>query len=156
MKKEHNILQIICGLLIILFFYTGVMKIIDHDTFQFDLINAPIISKLSTLVYAVIPSVEVLTAILLLFNKTQKIGLWSSFVLMTVFTIYVGGILLKGGHRPCTCGGVIRAMSWETHLVFNILFTTIALLGIVLNKKLGRIDYKKNNLHDVQSHLIKS
>lgn len=146
MKKEPLLLQIISGLLIILFFYTGVMKLIDRETFVFDLINAPIINKISTVVYTVIPATEIITALLLLFSRTQKTGLWSSFILMIMFTIYVGGILVKGGHRPCTCGGVLRAMSWETHLVFNIFFTTIALVGIILYRRLGRSEYKKSEL----------
>lgn len=135
MKKESLFLQIIYALFIVLFLYTGTMKLIDHQTFEFDLLNAPYINKVWPIAYIVVPIIELLTAIMLLFSRTQRIGIRVSLALMIIFTIYVGGILAIGGRRPCTCGGVIREMDWNTHLYFNIGFAILAFIGVLLSRK---------------------
>mgnify|MGYP001346109640 CR=1 FL=1 len=34
---------------------------------------------------------------------------------------------------PCSCGGVLLQMSWQQHLVFNIVASLLALAGITLS-----------------------
>ena len=137
-SRKVIILEIICCLLIILFFYTGLSKLIEFNGFEFDLINAPVIRKLTPVVpiiKVVVPIAELLTAVLLVVPRTRMIGLYSSLTLMVMFTIYVGGILSFAKDKMCTCGGVLRSMSWEQHLLFNIFFSLLAFVGVVLHKK---------------------
>nr|WP_143097972.1 MauE/DoxX family redox-associated membrane protein [Chitinophaga sp. CF118] len=77
-------------------------------------------------------------AALLIPNKTRKYGLLGSLVLMLVFTVYVAYVLLFTTKRPCTCGGIIRQLSWPDHLIFNISFLLLAITGIIL-----QIRYKR-------------
>jgi len=32
---------------------------------------------------------------------------------------------------PCSCGGILSDMNWNQHLIFNIVFTMIALTGLI-------------------------
>jgi len=54
---------------------------------------------------------------------------------MTLFTLYVA-FALSGvfGEIPCSCAGLISAMHWKGHLVFNIIFLIISLLGVYIQK----------------------
>jgi len=36
---------------------------------------------------------------------------------------------------PCSCGGVIQKMTWGQHVIFNLFFTLLALVGIWLARK---------------------
>ncbi|WP_442892031.1 hypothetical protein [Chryseobacterium sp. VD8] len=36
---------------------------------------------------------------------------------------------------PCSCGGVIKNLTWPQHLIFNLFFVVITSLAIRVNKK---------------------
>jgi hypothetical protein len=79
---------------------------------------------------------ELAVASLLFFPRTRKAGLWSSLILMTLFTAYIGSILLHFFDKvPCSCGGIVKQLSWENHLYFNLFFVAISILGLWLLRK---------------------
>ncbi|WP_217604899.1 MauE/DoxX family redox-associated membrane protein [Chitinophaga sp. GbtcB8] len=134
MKKEI-ILDVIIVLLALLFFYTGLSKIIDWEEFGSRLKTIPAFEHISNLISIGVPAVELTVAILLFIPKTRSLALVSSLVLMIVFSVYVIIILTVMDHPPCNCGGVIEKMSWKQHLVFNIGYTIVALTGVLLNNR---------------------
>lgn len=139
--NRHAITNICAALLILLFVYTGIYKIMAPGIMEMDLSKPEqpeILKKLSTVLSYGIPLAELIIVLLLLFSKYRKIGFLSAFALMLVFTGYVVYILYnyhKGIQRPCTCGGIFRKLSWENHLIVNIFFTSIALIGFVYTKR---------------------
>jgi hypothetical protein len=55
---------------------------------------------------------------------------------MLAFTVYTVAILLHAfKYIPCSCGGVIRKLTWPQHLFFNLFFVGISILGIMLKKR---------------------
>jgi putative oxidoreductase len=135
MRQYKLSYEVICCLLIILFFYTGLSKLVDYQTFTFDVINAPYVNALSPIIGIAVPIIELMVALFLVFPKTRRFGLYGAFCLMVTFTLYVGFILSFAKHKPCTCGGVLRDMSWKQHLWFNIFFTVISYFGILIAKR---------------------
>jgi hypothetical protein len=84
----------------------------------------------------IIPVAEVLIAVGLIFEKTRVPALYASFVLMMAFTIYTVAVLAHAfRYVPCSCGGVIKKLTWPQHLFFNLFFVAISLLGIWLKKR---------------------
>lgn len=141
MKNKDFILEAICCLLIMLFAYTGVSKLLDWEAFKFDLINnMDFLDRIggTRALGIIIPVIEILTAMMLLIPKFRVVGLSNSVVLMFVFTLYVGGILIFMREKPCTCGGVLREMSWVQHFWFNIAFLILSLIGLVLHRRMKR------------------
>lgn len=132
MKKTSDIsLAIICFLLILLWVYAAVSKVLDFSLFRLQMQRQvlPLFLK-ESLIY-ILPVTEVVAALLLLFEVTLRQGLYLSAILMGVFTIYVGLAVFKVFHNvPCACGGIIAAMGWHVHFVFNIFFLLLATLGI--------------------------
>jgi len=122
------------SLLFILFTYTAISKLADYDHFRYTLSTSYYTGKFaSTLVWS-LPIGELLVSGLLLFRKTRVWGLYGSFILMTTFTCYIIFMLSYDQHLPCSCGGVIKQMSWKAHLYFNIVFTIISLSALLLEK----------------------
>lgn len=106
--------------LIVLFVYTSASKLMNSHQFAASLAKLPLL-KVFTSVFALgIPLVEAAVAVLLINPSTIKYGIKSSLILMISFTIYLGYALLSGLNLPCSCGGVISALSWKEHLYFNI------------------------------------
>lgn len=138
MKK--GIVDIISSLFVILFLYTGVLKLLDIHHFRWALSESPLMKHTYGLVAAVIPPAEVLVALALLIPfftyapRLRKWGLYGAALLMSIFAIYITYMVQFRTDRPCTCGGIISKMNWHQHMYFNILFTGLAFLAIWLNK----------------------
>jgi len=132
--KRYAILNLISTLFILLFAYTGVSKFINLDSFEKGMVEANLLRQFAPFLSIAVPVIEILTAFLLISDRYKKVGLISSFVMMFLFTLYVYYILFFAKKIPCSCGGIISKMSWTQHLVFNIVFTILALSGILLNR----------------------
>ncbi|WP_353959040.1 MauE/DoxX family redox-associated membrane protein [Mucilaginibacter myungsuensis] len=121
----------ISALLILLFVYTAVSKLLDMQAFREQMYNQEFPAWLADLLITTLPALEIVTAVLILFQRTRLTGLMISFLLMVLFTTYI--LLVIAGYydrTPCSCGGVLRSMGWTTHLLFNLFFTLISFLGI--------------------------
>jgi putative oxidoreductase len=84
-----------------------------------------------------IPLAEIVIAVALIIGKTRKTGLYGSLGLMTLFTIYVIYVMSFKAKWPCSCGGMIRDLTWPQHLVFNLFFVAISVIGLWIMKKSG-------------------
>ena len=133
--KKDTIINIISYAFVLLFVYTALSKWLTYKIYLYDLIRSPELGNVAVPISIIIPGAELLAALLLLIPERKHIGFWLSFILMTLFTLYVSYVLLFAVDLPCTCGGIIRNLSWPQHLVFNIIFTALAATGIILNKK---------------------
>ena len=133
MKKSEiiNHLNIVtCYLLIFLFTYTGVSKLIDHEVFEAAILRSPIIKLQATIISWLIPVIELLIVVMLLLPQYRKAGLLFSLLLLTVFNAYIGYMILFIPDLPCSCGGVLKELSWSNHLLFNSFFILITLISL--------------------------
>ena len=134
--KRKIIIEIISSLLILLFLYASVSKWLAFKVFIGEMNNQPFPNWMTPFLVWSIPIIEVIIAIGLIFERTRIPALYASLVLMSAFTIYTVVILLHAfKYIPCSCGGVIRKLTWPQHLFFNLFFVGISLLGIFLKKR---------------------
>lgn len=130
MKKVA--IEIISCLFIILFVYAAVTKLTDYQKFTVQIGQSPLLMALSGWIAWMVPTVEILTALMLSFQKLRLIGMYASFTLMMMFTVYIVMILNFADHVPCSCGGILEKLGWTEHLIFNISFVVLAVIGILL------------------------
>lgn len=131
--RRTLILDIISTLLVILFIYTAVSKLIGLPEFREQMHNQEIPKWLAGVLVIALPPVEVLTALLLVLPRTRLAGLWASAGLLFLFTGYISLVVLGFYDRtPCSCGGVLRSMGWNTHLAFNLFFLLSTCYAILL------------------------
>lgn len=133
---KRTIVEIITTLFIILFLYTGISKLMDYSVFKEQLATSPILAPISYIVAILLPWVEFAIVLLLIIPRWRLRGLYSSFVLMILFTLYITGILTFSDQLPCSCGGIIELMSWKQHIIFNSLFIAMAFWGIRIQRHL--------------------
>lgn len=138
--------DIIRGLLIFLFAYTACSKILSFHQFESVLRRAPLIGEYATLFSILIPASELLLVVLLLLPKTQRTGLKAAFILLLIFTLYLGFMVITVPHLPCTCGGVIQKLSWKQHIWFNLAFVLLTFMGICFqpNTTIPKENYNHN------------
>ncbi|AOM75947.1 MauE/DoxX family redox-associated membrane protein [Pedobacter steynii] len=123
----------IIALFIALWIYAAVPKLRNITYFK-EVLKSQAIPKWSVPWLSwMLPLVELGTVVLLIVPETRLIGMYLSLAMMSVFTVYVSGIIFQVYDiYPCPCGGVFRRMGWKKHLRVNLLLTLIALVGVVL------------------------
>ena len=129
MKK---ILNLISYSFILLYLYAAASKLMGFQEFKVQLGQSPVLTGCAGIVVWLIPAVEIAIAVLLVFQRTLLVGLYAAFGLMLMFIGYILVILYSGEQIPCNCGGLLDAMSWTQHLVFNSVFAVLGLIGIIL------------------------
>lgn len=129
------VLETIRLLFILLFVYTAVSKFIDHENFRAVIGQSPLITQFAPVLAIVVPVAEIVIALLLVIPRYRQAGLYASFAIMTLFTVYIVVLMTLSEKIPCSCGGVVSMMSWTQHLYFNIGFVLLALLGMWLYTK---------------------
>lgn len=131
-KHKTFITKGICLLFMLLFVYAAVGKLVDFQTFRVQLGQSPILTSIAGLVAYGIPTIEIILAIALSFNKLRTIALYVSLGLMAAFTMYIIAILNFSDYIPCSCGGILENMGWIAHLIFNLVFVFLAAIAILL------------------------
>ncbi|WEK36476.1 MAG: hypothetical protein P0Y53_03100 [Candidatus Pseudobacter hemicellulosilyticus] len=131
--KRNTIVLIISILITSLFMYAAISKLWEYQIFKTGLQETSILKGIGGFLSIAIPMVEIVTAILLLLPRTRLLGLFISFVMMTAFTTYILSLLYFAPSAGCSCGGIIKKLSWEQHLIFNLFFTTLSGIGTYLH-----------------------
>ncbi|WP_184497096.1 MauE/DoxX family redox-associated membrane protein [Algoriphagus iocasae] len=129
--KNHIMDKIASTLLILLWTYTGLDKLIQFEASRKAFLNQPMPNELEEVLAYVIPVSELLLALLLLFSITRWWGYLGSILLLTVFTTYVGLIWVGAFPRvPCNCAGILESLGWAEHFVLNLGFIGVAVWGL--------------------------
>jgi len=131
--KEY-VIKFASSLLIILWIYTGGSKLLDFTSFEHQLALQNFSPLLTSILKYTIPITEVFTAVLLCIKITFRIGLVLSLIIIGSFTVYAI-LVLTGFYQktPCSCGGIIKTLSWRNHLIFNLFFLVINITALSLS-----------------------
>lgn len=129
---KNIILNSICYLYVLLFVYAAASKILDFVNFRVQLGQSPLLSAFAGFVAWSVPVVELVIVIMLLVPRFRLTALFASFSLMVMFTAYIFIILNYSSFIPCSCGGILEELGWKEHLVFNIGFIILAIIGILI------------------------
>ena len=133
--KRNLFVELSAFLLMLLFLFASVSKWIDFKKFVGDINNQPFPNWITPYLTYSLPPLEVLITIALMFERTRTAGFYASLILMTAFTAYSAAVLLNYfDYVPCSCGGVIRNLTWSQNLILNLFFVAISLAGILLRK----------------------
>lgn len=139
-------IEAITAVLLLLWIYTGLNKVIHYDKFSFELGRSPFLQHIAPLVAILVPAGELLTAILLIFKRTRVVGLYGSLFSMTLFTGYVYIMLQYAYDLPCSCGGIIELLTWEQHLLVNMGLTLLTVLALLLQNRLDMLQQRSISL----------
>ena len=143
-KTINAILTGIVFMLILLWVFTATSKLADLSEFKSQLANQSFGTSTAAVLFWFIPISELIAAFLLLFTKTRFAGLIVSFTLMLLFTGYIGLVLLGYYERvPCSCGGVLKNLSWQAHFWFNVVFLVMSGYAVYLIRPVGTFSFRR-------------
>ena len=141
--KRTRIVEAVTWILVLLFAYTGFSKLFSLQQFETVLWQAPLIGPRAGLVARAVPITELIIAGALVIPALQQKALWAAFILLVLFTAYLGYMLTLSSHLPCQCGGVISSMSWQAHLLFNLFFIGLTAYSLFVNNS-GNTNYRSS------------
>jgi len=126
-----KIRNICAALIAIMLCYAALSKLTAYQLSKEQMLNQVFPNVIALQLTWLIPVVELLITLTLVFEKTMLKGFYASLLLMTAFSIYIS-LTMSGlfGRTPCSCGGVLKNMSYATHLLFNMAFIILAIIGI--------------------------
>jgi uncharacterized membrane protein YphA (DoxX/SURF4 family) len=131
LMKSALLADIISGLFILLFVYAACSKLMDYDKFRVELGKSPLLSPFAQPTAWLIPSLEITISLLLVFERTRFVALYTSFCLMVIFSAYIIVILNFSEYIPCSCGGILEKMGWKQHFWFNISFVAMGAAAVL-------------------------
>jgi len=136
--NKKIIVEIISMAYVLLFVYAGISKLLDYERMRVQLEMTPWLSSIAGFIAWAVPAAEILISTFLLIPRWRLQALYAALASMVLFTIYILGILWfsPANDMPCTCGGLLQQMSWNTHIVFNLVFIGLAATGIWLERQL--------------------
>lgn len=119
-----------------LYMYTGWAKSMNLSTFIRGNSKIPYLGQYAKLIGFGIPTLEIVLAILLIVPvyRIKRSALWTSTLLMGVFTLYLSLMVGFADKKLCHCGGVIESMGWKTHIVFNLIWLIAGIFALVKTK----------------------
>jgi uncharacterized membrane protein YphA (DoxX/SURF4 family) len=123
---------------ILLFVYAAISKVLEFENFQAQLGQSLIIGAYAGIVSYSVIIIELLISVMLVIPSFKLRGLYSSFILMSFFTVYIFIILNFTSNIPCSCGGILEKMTWKVHLIFNIISLILAGLALLFFDPNGR------------------
>ncbi len=139
MKSKRRI-QIVRAAFILFFAYTGIIKLWRFQEFKQEVSESPVLHPIGGLVIWAVPALELFVVLMLLKDTWKLKGLYSSFVLMILFTVYVVWINNFSFYIPCSCGGWLETMPPGLHIMLNCLLTIIAFAA-------ARLESQKEKSH---------
>ena len=123
--------RILSTVLIILWTYTGMDKLVRFSESRKAFLNQPMPNELEEVLALAISGIELLIALLLLFSVTRWWGYLGSLLLLSVFTTYVGLIWVGAFPRvPCNCAGILQSLGWAEHFFLNLGFMVVGIWGL--------------------------
>lgn len=128
--RSSVLVEIASYSLILLFLYAAINKLVIFEEFQQQMTQSPLLPRqLIPFLAVFVPLSEIVIAWMLVFDKTKQLGFYLSFSLMFIFTMYLVILVSAAEKVPCSCGGILDDMGYPEHIIFNTIFTGIALFG---------------------------
>lgn len=126
-------MQLIVAAFVLLLSYAALNKLMNYEAARRAMLMQVFSRKVALVLVWLVPVIELLLVLLLLFVRTRLLGLWMATLLMLAFSIYLVVANLGGfGKVPCGCGGILGKMDYKVHLVFNLFFVALGVWGIVM------------------------
>lgn len=136
-NRREVYLMILYTVFILFWLYSAGFKLYNFETFKQEMHSQVFSNGISNLLSYVIPAFEMMIAALLVYSATRLLGMTLSFLLMLIFTTYVGLALLDAyRYMPCNCIGLLgENAGWGTNFILNLFIAIVAAVGLILTFK---------------------
>jgi len=137
MKTRKIIVEIICFVLIMYWFYEGIYKVAYLHAFGFYIKHAALPRPLTGALKYMIPLGEVGTALLLLFPKYRITALYATIGLLMIYVLWIMCVYLFTNRVFWPFHALWAKPSWMQKMLISLALSWMSLVAIFLPKKWG-------------------
>jgi hypothetical protein len=135
--KQRLAINSIRIILTIVFLYSGLIKLLNHESFYLQIKQSPLIESFSLWISWLIPVIELIVVFLLIRKHMQVWGFYLSLGLLLFFTGYLIYLSFFSFYIPCGCGGFFNTLSLSVHTLINFILICLSLIAIILERKIN-------------------
>lgn len=126
--------------LMVFWLYVALDKLWNLGGFHVALLRQPFPDSWANTLYWSLPLAELSLALLFPLQK-GRLSFMLSATLLLIFSLYIGmGVLGFYPERPCGCASVFSRLTWEWHLVVNVVLFSLSILGWYLTGPTSPMD----------------
>jgi hypothetical protein len=124
-----------------LFIYAGIYKLVSVHVFEEQMAQSPLVPPewISSIAMLVPGSEIALGFLLVFFSRLNMVTLSIAYSLMVFFSLYLAALFTLFSRPPCACGGILSTMPYPVHITFNLFFTILAAIGLLLQYRLDQL-----------------
>lgn len=111
-------IDLISGLLLLVFLYTAWSKPRGYEQFRYTLSQSYLLKPFANVIAWSLPVAELVVVLLLFIPAWRRWGLWTSAI-------------LYASKFSRNCGGVVNSISWGQHIVFHYFFLGFTILAVI-------------------------
>lgn len=141
MTRDKIIYISINYILLIVFAFAAITKLLEQEKFYTNLVNSPMLELPSLVIHILswlIPILEGVVVIGLIWKRFQIQAIYLIVILLITYIIYSLAILLVAPYSPCSCGGVIALIDWTQHLYLQIGLLSLTLVEFYYHFKISK------------------
>lgn len=127
--KKLIITDCIAWTLILFLFHIAVTKISHPAATRFEIGLTPQLFPYAGSLTWILPVIEMIVALLLIFKRFRVMGFWALMLLSTVYTILMFTLTPDMPHFR---GGFLHQLSFNSHLSINISIFLLSLTGVLI------------------------
>lgn len=132
MRTKNLIAEIIIFLLLLMWAYTFVSKVLDFDTFRRQINGAYLLSSLGSPLPYLLQVLHLSLVVLLIKKSWRKLGLITSLSVLLLYTGYLIYILKFAPSIPCSCISLYSALNWNDQLLINLAGLVLNIIGLII------------------------
>ena len=133
MKTRRIIVEVICFVLLMNWFYEGIYKVAYWSNFSFYMKHAPLLKPVWQILAYVIPVGEIGLALLFLFPKKRMIALYLSIGGFLVFVFWIMSVYLFTNRLFIPHHGLWDKPTWMQKMLISLGFGWMSLMAIILS-----------------------
>lgn len=153
MKTRKIIVEIICFVLMMNWFYEGIYKVAYFINFSFYIKLAPLLGPFWQVLAYGIPAGEIALALMFLFPKQRVRALYITMVTMLVFVLWVMSAFLFTNYLFWPFHALWEKPTWMQKMLIALTLCWMAFISIMLSgKKISLKRFSVESLHNVPAN----
>jgi hypothetical protein len=128
----RTLVNLISIALAVLFAYAAVDKLEHYALFSLQLQQFPFSIPVVHRQAWAVPVMELIISFLLLLPVTRLKGLFASLFLLSLYTLYLTGMLDSRFYCSCNCGEPFQSLSLKMHIACTLVCVLFTGVGVVL------------------------
>ena len=152
MKTRKIIVEVICFVLMMNWFYEGIYKVAYFQQFGFYITHAPLLRTVGGVLKYVIPLGEVGLALLFLVPKYRKAVLYSTIAVLMLYVFWIMSVYLFTGYIFWPYHALWEKPTWMQKMLVSLGMCWMAFISVALSE--AWFDRKKSLSYRINESAI--